>query len=125
MYDNWSAQMLDTPDIPIIPDKGSFFYVISPIDTFLPKPFELVQAPTLKQLQMGVQGSIELVPFWNHLYGRPCVAFCNEVGKIKNLPRNHYAHALWEASLGRIITEDYLVGNIVIIVADRKFLENL
>jgi hypothetical protein len=117
-------------DMPIIPDKGAFMYIISPADTFLPKPFELQEQPTLKQLQMGIgaggrPGLIELVPMFNNLYGRPCVAFCNEEGKLKGLKPNHYAQHLWEEATGRIIREDHLVGNIVIIVADRSFLNNM
>jgi hypothetical protein len=117
-------------DMPIIPDKGAYIYVITPQDQAMTKGVELTKQPTLKQLQDGVgangkPGLIEIVPLFNHLFGRPCVAFCNEEGKLKNLPLNMFAQHLWEEAVGRIIREDHLVGNIVIIVADRAFLNKL
>lgn len=118
-------------DMKIIPDSGNFLYIIRPTDQFLPKGILIEKQPTLRQLQLGVGdeegkgGFIELVPLFNFIYGRPCVAFCNEYGKIKNLPPNKFAQSLWEEATGRIIRDDHLVGNVVIFAADKKTLENM
>jgi hypothetical protein len=112
-------------ELPITPDKGNFMYIIKPVDAFLPKPIELKKQPTLHQLRSGVEGNIELVPYFNSLYTRSCVAFCNEDGKRLGLIPNIYAQFCWALSIGRDITEDYLVGNIVVIIADPNFLKDM
>ena len=53
------------------------------------------------------------------------MAFCNEEGKMQGKLPNHLAQILWEENVGRIINEDQLVGNIVIIVADPSFLARM
>ena len=85
------------------------------------------KAPDYTELNKIVGGHIELIPFFTHYNGHPCVAFCNEEGKFPhfNLPYNRYAQALWEKAAGRLITEDCLVGTIAIIVGPQSFLNQL
>lgn len=89
----------------------------------------------LEDLNEAVGGYIESVPFFTTYEGRECVVFCNEHGKIKDLPRNEPANKLWDALLaaypkplsrisdGREV--DYLVGTIAIIQGDREFMRAL
>ena len=85
---------------------------------------EIEAVPDLAKLQSGVGGDIEIVPFWNTIYGRRCVAFCHEEGKLKGQPINHPANILWR--LGRREhVDDVLVGQIVVIVGTPGFLAKL
>jgi hypothetical protein len=81
--------------------------------------------PKLAELQAAVGGYIEVIPYFETYNGEKCVAFCNEEGKLKGFPPNHEAHRLWQKAVGRAISNDYLVGDIFIIVGDEKFLEAL
>lgn len=57
---------------------------------------------TLAELQEAVGGWIELVPWWHtwHAEGdEPCQVFCNEEGRLRKLPLNEAATALWQAEL--------------------------
>lgn len=56
-----------------------------------------------------VGGWIEFIPF-----GKDAVAYCNEEGKIKNLPRNPLATRLALQRKVGLHQFDYLVGTIVI-----------
>jgi hypothetical protein len=109
----------------VVPRIGNYIYIIKPTDTSIPKGEPIIGKLELKRLQRAVGGLIEIVPRFNSFDGRTCVAFCNEEGKMRKLQVNHLAHALWEKSIGRYIKEDYLVGNIVIIVGPPSYLENL
>jgi hypothetical protein len=86
---------------------------------------ELVRVPNLDALQKAVGGYIEVVPYFTKYEGRPCIALCNENGKIEGLPVNRKAQAFWELSFGRPITEDHLVGSIAIVVGSPQFLEQM
>lgn len=64
----------------------------------------------------------------------PCVAFCDEEGKLKHLPFNSTATRLWEEALNRaglsLIRDngtfiDRLHGPVVIIYGDKQLLEDL
>lgn len=110
---------------PIVAETGNFMFIIKPEDTTIVEGKLLDDLPTLEMLQFGVEGSIELVPFLNKFGGRPCIAFCNTNGKMEGKEFNPLAQFLWEESLGRIITEDHLVGQIVIIVGSKIFLNNM
>lgn len=79
----------------------------------------------LEDLQKTVGGYIELVPFFTQYEGRPCRAFCNEYGKLNQLPYNEPATALWEQVFGRSVRPDFLVGSIAIVTGDREFMEEL
>jgi hypothetical protein len=111
--------------IPNVPDFGNYIYIIEWSMIVLPQPKILTSQPPLEMLQYGVGGNIELIPYFNNLYQRPCVAFCNEYGKQLMMKPNKLAQKLWEESLGRPILEDHLVGNIVIIVAEPSFLREM
>jgi hypothetical protein len=112
-------------EFPQVPPTGSYMYIIKPTDTTYAEGKVLTTLPTLDMLVFGVEGHIELVPRFTKFGGRSCVAFCNEEGKMQGKQPNHLAHILWEENVGRLITEDYLVGNIVIIVADASFLARM
>jgi len=112
-------------DMSVIPQSGSFMFIIKPGDTSVLEGRMLDKSPPLELLQFGVGGLIELIPRFNKFGGRPCVAFCNEEGKLERLPRNHLAQTLWEEACGRAIREDHLVGNIVVIVGSHSFLKSM
>lgn len=71
--------------------------------------------PSIERLHAWVGGFIELVPHWEHHNGRPCVAFCNEEGKLHELPVNHRATMMWWNVLGRRV-DDVLVGTVVLLI---------
>ena len=87
--------------------------------------------PPLEQLQAFVGGDIEAVPGWTSIQHRgirhKCVAFFNEHGKQKALPKNHYASVLWalqwDARRGEL--KDHLVGPVVILYGDADFMAAL
>jgi hypothetical protein len=108
-----------------VPRIGNFIYIIKPTDGAVIEGKVLIQQPSLEMLQFGVEGSIELIPKFDKFGGRPCVAFCNEEGKILGLQPNPLAQILWEQCVGNVIKVDHLVGNIVVIVADPAFLERM
>lgn len=109
-------------DLPLMPDKGNYLYIIKPTDMALPEGKVLLKPPNLDILVYGVEGHIEVVPYFNNIFGRSCVAFCNEEGKLQGKLPNLYAQHLWEEAVGRPITEDHLVGNIVVVVGTASFL---
>lgn len=89
----------------------------------------LVHDPgVLIHLRAIVGGHIEIVPGWDritwHGVEHGCVAFCNEEGKLKDLPVNEPATALWYHCLGRP-TADYLCGNIAVVWGDAGFMRQL
>jgi hypothetical protein len=102
--------------------------IITSSGTRTEKP--LVSPPTLKELQHAVQGYIEKVPYFDrylHETGmRDCLVYCNEDGKLKQMPVNTEATRLWRLSatgdensqLG-----DILVGHIVILIGDDRFMK--
>lgn len=84
------------------------------------------RSPTLEELQSGVGGYIEVIPFFSTIEMddgiHTCIALCNEEGKIRGLPPNPVAQTLWEATVGRKITEDYLVGPVIIAFGSPEWL---
>ena len=85
----------------------------------------LDQPPDHHQLHDAVQGFIELIPWFTSYQGRPCVAFCNEEGKLEGLPFNRAANLLWAEALGYPPTNDVLVGPIAIVAGPQSFLDRL
>ena len=79
-------------------------------------------------LQKAVGGYIEAIPYFNdiNVAGEvvPCVAYCNEEGKLRNLSPNMSATSLWGLSLARQrrVPHDILLGPVVIIIGDAEFL---
>lgn len=80
---------------------------------------ELTSPPGLEMLKKAVGGWIESIPYFEKFEGKPCVAFCNEEGKLDSLPFNGIASSLW-AEAG--ITEDVLVGDVAIVTGDQDLL---
>jgi Domain of unknown function (DUF3846) len=105
----------------------SYLISISPTGAILQNPIKDV--PTLDDLQKIVGGYIEVIPFWN-VYNDgtkllPCVAFCNEEGKLHGLPINNHAQVLWQGAVGDRMLTDHLVGTIAVVVGPRWFLNKL
>jgi hypothetical protein len=88
---------------------------------------ELAAPVALEDLKAGIGGGyIEAVPFFARYQGDRCVAFCDEDGKLKNMPVNSRATELWYGQMmGQFIPPDHLVGPIVIVTGDRELLEEL
>jgi hypothetical protein len=80
--------------------------------------------PLLEELQKIVGGYIETVPYFNTYEGERAVAFCNEKGKLHNLPLNITATALWMRQVQGAIA-DALVGNIAIVTGDQSLMKEL
>lgn len=82
----------------------------------------------LKKLRVIVGGPVEVVPLFNtYTYNgkkRPCVVFCNEEGKIEDLPVNRRATFYWLNSAKRPLS-DVLVGDVAVIIGDEEFFEAL
>lgn len=85
----------------------------------------------LTELQHAVGGFIELVPFFESFDGEPCVAYCNEYGKLNSLPANRLATTMWYEQLmdNAKVTQDqlgdYLVGPVVVLTGDQEFMDAL
>ena len=86
---------------------------------------DITGIPPIEELKTVVGGWLETVPYFTKYNGEPCIAFCDEEGKLKHKPHNPHAQILWEKAYGRPITEDYLVGNIVIVVGPKSFLSKM
>jgi hypothetical protein len=81
-----------------------------------------------EKLRTAVGGYIEQVPLfhtfmWNN-EKRRCVVFCNEEGKVHDLPVNHRATFYWLNSLGHPI-EDVLMGDVAVVIGDDEFMKDL
>jgi hypothetical protein len=86
---------------------------------------ELAAPPRLQELKAGIGGGyIERVPGFTHYQGEPCVAFCDEDGKRKQMPVNSRATALWYKLVGGPVFDTYdgpqdrLVGSVVIVTGE-------
>lgn len=105
--------------------------ILYPPDSPEPKITPQNYTPTLDELQSAVGGCIEIVPGLTaiELDGElfDCVAFCNEYGKIENLPINQIATAIWYENLAAhgTSTMDVLCGPVVIVTGDEDFMEEL
>lgn len=85
----------------------------------------LNRAPTLKDINSPLKGGlIEVIPWFRQFRGKPCVAFCDEEGKLKGLHLNTHADELWKEQLNGK-TNDTLVGPIIIVQGDDDFMEAL
>lgn len=95
----------------VIESDGSF----SPVQ-------EQENAPGYKQIKAALSGGLlEHVPYFDKYGTRPCVAFCDEEGKLKGLDMNPKATYLWYACLApEPFRPDTLHGAIVIIAADTE-----
>ena len=79
--------------------------------------------PTLEELQALVGDYIQRVPGMSRTFdGERCVAYCDENGGLKNLPRNRDATVLWISKGNQAFAPGFLVGNVVVLSGDRRFL---
>lgn len=91
----------------------------------------------LPTLQKAVGGYVEVIPYFKTFLDqgeqKPCIALCNEEGKLNELPYNALATALWHEVLKKDKTIaampmvgsqlDSLVGPVVIVMGDDEFME--
>jgi hypothetical protein len=81
-----------------------------------------------EMLRKIVGGHIEQVPAFNTFMWkkvrRKCFAFCNEEGKIQDLPINHRATFYWLNAAGEPLM-DILVGDIAVVIGDSDFLKEV
>jgi hypothetical protein len=111
-----------TPHEP--PPIEPYMLTIHPSGTYAYR--KLTTVPTAEVLhEGGIEGPLEIVPLFRKLGLSPCIAFCDEDGRRKGLPPNRAAQALWRLAVGRMITEDHLVGPIVIVVGREAFLDRM
>lgn len=85
---------------------------------------EIKRVPHLDQLKEIVGGWIETVPYFNTYEGSPCIAFCNEEGKLHGSPFNPFAQTLWLKAT-KMAVHDSLVGSIAIVVGSKDFLSRM
>lgn len=83
---------------------------------------KLERPPKLEKLQQIVGGYIEHVPFWTTYNNHPCIAFCNEYGKLNGMPLNQVATSLWLSAIQQPNYPDHLVGQIALIVGTQEFI---
>lgn len=105
------------------------------------RKMELTKADgILPMLQEAVGGYVEVVPYFTGFPDetgalQPCVAMCNEEGKLRGLPINQAATELWHQqlrsnppALGMPLAGaklDVLVGNVLVIMGDDEFMAEL
>jgi hypothetical protein len=84
--------------------------------------------PSLADLQTLVGGYIEPVPLLHHYVTRaglrPCIAYCNEDGRLVGLPVNATATGMWSESVPQLRHQP-LLGTIVVLTGDAEFMESL
>ena|SRR5215469_2981486 len=85
---------------------------------------EITEAPEGEEINKAVGGYFELVPYFTNYDGMPCIAFCNEYGKINKLPFNSTATNAWE-DVAPVNGQDHLVGTVVIITGPQSFLRSM
>ena len=76
----------------------------------------------LSILQKIVGGYVDIVPHFNKYGEDRCIVFCNEDGKMRQLPVNRYATILLYASCwpSNDYHQDHLVGTIAIVAGPRE-----
>jgi hypothetical protein len=81
---------------------------------------EVATGSILDILQNAVGGYIEIVPLFYTYNSHRCVAFCNEEGKLKGLPYNPVATALWHQQAK---ADEVLFGDVVVCYGDDEFMD--
>lgn len=87
--------------------------------------------PTLKEMQEAVGGYLETVPHWEQWMRNErtldVAVFCNEEGKLMQLPVNEFATKEWQAEQSRYghVLDDVLVGNVIVLYGDAAFMRAL
>lgn len=105
--------------------KGTLYII--PADNVEPvTALPLTATPELETLQKAVEGSIETLPYFDTYKGEPCVAYCNEEGKLEGLHLNERATLEWLIALGSPDgLDDYCAGDIVVITGDAELMASL
>jgi hypothetical protein len=80
-----------------------------------PRLYRAAVHPSLGRIRWVVGGFIEHVPLWDTIDGRPCIVYCNEEGKINNLPVNIIATDMWWRAARRNMN-DVLCGHVICII---------
>jgi Domain of unknown function (DUF3846) len=93
-------------------------------DAVISEQRKLDAPPGLEVLHELVGGYIERVPLWPKYEGQPCVALCDEEGKLKNYPVNMAATQAWRR-VAPAFTDDVLVGTVVVLTGDSEFMNAL
>jgi hypothetical protein len=86
---------------------------------------EYSAAAPLKDLKEAVGGSIESVPYWTTMKGKPCWVICNEEGKLHGLPLNTAATMMWWSCAPQMRGVDMLHGPVAILTGDGEFMDAL
>lgn len=86
---------------------------------------ELTAVPKLETLQIAVGGYIETVPYFDTYEGAPCVAFCNEEGKLDGSRFNRDASNAWLKAMHPSTHGDVLFGDVVILQGDDAFMAGI
>lgn len=90
---------------------------------------EIANHLALKTLQDAVGGYLELVPHLTkyNVDGtlHEVVAFCNEQGKLQDLPINLAATLIWQLAAAPNHLRDILVGNVVLLWGDKEFMNSI
>lgn len=86
----------------------------------------------LPWLKQTLGGYIEAIPYWTTFRTEDkklvsCMAFCNEEGKLMELPFNGRATLWWYEAVQREFgsearMNDVLVGPVVVVYGDREFM---
>jgi hypothetical protein len=93
-----------------------------------PETIQLIAPPPLELLRNAVGGDIEAVPYFTRYRGQRCVALCNEHGKLRSLPYNQTATAVWRIALRDAEVahlNDYLAGPVAVVTGDADFMAAL
>ena len=102
--------------------------VYQPTD-YRPQVHSFDESPSREALQQLIDGDIEPVPGFNSITHRraiySCVAFHDKAGKVRQLPTNTWATALWHSALKRQgydglrgpdgVVSDWLAGNVAVV----------
>lgn len=109
--------------------KGIAYLI--PVDVEVPVvTYVLTERPKYEFLFQAVGGYIELVPEFDTYLHQRCIVWCNEEGKLKEMPVNHRATLAWNDAVGgRLLPAgqpplDVLVGDILVITGDDEILND-
>jgi hypothetical protein len=94
----------------------------------IPTVMELTEPPAAELIHYAIGGRMELVPHFDSIRwngkSRSCAAFCNEEGKLQQLPINIHATMLWWMSC-KTKPDNVLAGPVAVIFGDEEFMTNL
>jgi len=96
--------------------KGDWLVIIKPNQPIIKSG--IIVHPSLEELQSIVEGYIEVIPRFNSFFGRECIAYCNEDGKMRNLEFNKLATNIWWLMGGGM--GSHLVGTIAVVIGNAR-----